>query len=206
VLLTLDARELTLERDKWASEMAQLDKQYREALSKDEAVPIMITRAKLETAQSQHELALQQLERSTLRAPIDGVVLTGDLTQSVGMPLKRGQELMTIAPDRGWRVVAEVDEQEIDAVREGQSAQALFAAVAGAEPLTFALTRIAPVATQAEGRNVFEVEGTPPASADVLRPGMRGVVRIEIGEKTLGLIWWERAQRAGRRLAWQLLG
>jgi RND family efflux transporter MFP subunit len=206
VLMTMDARELALERDKWAAEMAQLDKQYREALSKDEAAPIVIARAKLEQAQSQHALALQQLERSTLRAPIDGVLLSGDLTQSVGMPLKRGQELMTIAPDRGWRIVAEVEEQEIAAVREGQGAQVLLGAVAGAEPLRYSVSRIAPVATQADGRNVFEVEGLPPAQADALRPGMRGVARIEIGQKALGAIWWERAQHAWRRLAWQLLG
>jgi biotin carboxyl carrier protein len=204
VLLALDARELTLERDKWAAEVAQLDKQYREALSRDEPAPIVIMRARLEAAQSQHALALQQLERSTLRAPIDGVVLSGDLTQSVGMPVKRGQELMTIAPDRGWRIVAEVEEQELGHVREGQPAQALFAAVAGEAPLRFAVTRIAPVATQAEGRNVFEVEGTPPAPAEALRPGMRGVARIEVGERALGAIWWERAQHAWHRLAWQL--
>ena len=206
VLMSLDARELTLERDKWAAEMAQLDKQYREALSKDEAAPIMIARAKLEQAQSQHDLAVQQLERSTLRAPMDGVVQSGDFTQALGMPLKRGQELMTIAADRGWRVVAEVEEQEIAPLRTGQNAQVLFSAVAGAQPLKFAVTRIAPVATQADGRNVFEVEGTPQAGAAVLRGGMRGVVRIEVGESTLGAIWLERAQHAWRRLSWQLLG
>jgi multidrug resistance efflux pump len=206
VLMGLDTRELALERDKWAAEMSQLDKQYREALSKDDAAPIMIARAKLEQAQSQHELALRQLERSTLRAPMDGIVLSGDLTQSVGMPLKRGQELMTIAPDRGWRIVAEVEEQEIAALREGQVMQVLFAGLAGSEPLRFPVTRIAPVATQADGRNVFEVEGAPAAEASGLRPGMRGVARLEIGERALGAIWWERLQHAWRRLAWRLLG
>lgn len=206
VLMSLDTRELALDRDKWAAETAQLDKQYREALSKDEAAPIMIARAKLEQAQSQHELAVQQLERSTLRAPMDGIVLSGDFTQAVGMPLKRGQELMTIAPDKGWRIVAEVEEQEIAPLREGQNAQVLFAAVAGAAPLTFAVTRIAPVATQADGRNVFEVEGLPQADGAALRPGMRGVARIEVGQSTLGAIWFERAQHAWRRLSWQLLG
>jgi RND family efflux transporter MFP subunit len=206
VLMSLDTRELALDRDKWAAETAQLDKQYREALSKDEAAPIMIARAKLEQAQSQHELALQQLERSTLRAPMDGIVLSGDFTQAVGMPLKRGQELMTIAPDKGWRIVAEVEEQEIAPLREGQNAQVLFAAVAGAEPLKFAIQRIAPVATQAEGRNVFEVEGLPRSEGAALRPGMRGVARIDIGQSTLGAIWFERVQHAWRRLSWQLMG
>ncbi len=206
VLMSLDRRELALERDKWAAETAQFDKQYREALSKDEAAPIMIARAKLEQAQSQHELAVVQLERSTLRAPMDGVVLSGDFKQAIGMPVKRGQELMTIAADSSWRVVAEVEEQAIAPLRAGQNAQVLFAAVAGAEPLTFAVTRIAPVATQADGRNVFEVEGTPQHAAASLRPGMRGVARIEVGESTLGAIWFERARQAWHRVAWQLLG
>jgi Barrel-sandwich domain of CusB or HlyD membrane-fusion len=206
VLLSLDTRELTLERDKWAAEMSQLDKQYREALSKDEAAPIMIARAKLEQAQSQHDLAVRQLERSTLRAPMDGVVMSGDLTQAIGMPLERGQELMTIAPDKGWRIVAEVEEQEIAPVQGGQPAQVLFAAVAGAEPVRFAVARVAPVATQAEGKNVFEVEGAPEGAAQGLRAGMRGVARIEVGERALGAIWFERAQHAWRRLAWRLFG
>jgi RND family efflux transporter MFP subunit len=206
VLLTLDTRELVLERDRWAAEVAQGDKEYREALSKEEAAPIVMARAKLEAARSQYALALQQIDRSTLRAPMDGIVLSGDLTQSVGMPLKRGQELLTIAPDRGWRVVADVDEQEIGAVREGQGAQALFAAMPSGEPLRFAVTRIAPVATQTEGRNVFEVEGDLPPTSDGLRPGMQGVVRIDIGQQALGAIWWERVQRAWRRVAWQLIG
>jgi multidrug resistance efflux pump len=205
VLLAMDTRELALEHDRSTAEVAQLDKEYREALSRDEAAPIVTARAKLEAARSQQALVQQQIERSTLRAPMDGIVLSGDLTQSVGMPLKRGQELLTIAPDRGWRVVAEVDEQEIAAVRQGQAAQALFAALPGGEPLRFAVTRIAPVATAVEGNNVFEVEGEL-AAGDGVRPGMRGVARIDIGEKALGAIWWERAQRAWRRVAWQLIG
>jgi hypothetical protein len=62
------------------------------------------------------------------------------------------------------------------------------------------------VATQTEGRNVFEVEGAPQAEGAALRPGMRGVARIEVGESTLGKIWFERARHAWRRLSWQLLG
>ncbi len=211
VLLVLDTRELELERDKWAAEMSQLDKQYREAMSREEAAPIVMARARLDVARSQHELALQQIQRATLRAPIDGVVMSGDFTQSVGVPLKRGQELMTLAPDQGWRIVAEVDEQEVSLVHEGQQAQALFAALGGRGDLKLAITRIAPVATQAEGRNVFEVEGTPSntalaGSGTTLRAGMRGVMRIEAGQRALAVLWWERGQRAWRRLAWHLRG
>jgi hypothetical protein len=62
------------------------------------------------------------------------------------------------------------------------------------------------VATQADGRNVFEAEGAPASPPQALRPGMRGIARIEVGERALGAIWWERAQHAWRRLVWQLSG
>lgn len=206
VLAVLDTRDLVLERDKWASEHAQLDKVYREALSRDDAAPIMAARAKLEVARSQHELVSQQIDRATLRAPTDGVVLSGDLTQSIGVPVKRGQELMTLAPDAGLRIVAEVDEQDVSLVREGQAVQALFAAMGTSDALRLEVSRIAPVATQADGRNVFDVEAATTNAAVGLRPGMRGVVRIEAGREPLAGIWWSRAQHVWRRLAWQLMG
>jgi multidrug efflux pump subunit AcrA (membrane-fusion protein) len=203
VLMTLDTRDIALERDQAAAEIAQLDKQYREALSRDDAAPIVTARAKLEAARARHDHALQSIERATLRAPIDGVVLSGDFTQAVGAPLERGRELMTIAPDRGWRIVVEVDERDIGHVQPGQPARAIFAGTR--DDVAFEVARVAPVAVQADGRNVFEVEGGSAAGAP-LRPGMRGVARIAVGKRPMAAAWWQRAKHALRRAAWQLGG
>ncbi len=205
VLVTLDDRDLALERDKSNAEVAQLDNLYREALTKDDAAQIVIARSKIEQAQAQLGLVLGQLERAQLKAPFDGVLLSGDLTQSIGMPVKRGQELMTVAPDRSFRIVAEVDEQDIAVLRNGQRAQVLFGAFAQ-ESLSMTVTRIAPVATTLDGRNVFEVDGRVEGSAESLRPGLRGVVRVDIEPRTLGWIWWHRASQWVQRTAWRVLG
>ena len=205
MLVTLDDHDLKLEREKSSTEIAQLDKLYREALTKDDAAQIVIARSKLEQAQAQLGLVQSQLERSQLKAPFDGVLLSGDLTQSIGMPVKRGQELMTVAPDRSFRVVAEVDEQDVGALRNGQRVQVLFAALA-LDTVTATVTRIAPVATTLDGRNVFEVDGRIQGSADALRPGLRGVARIDIERSTLGRVWWHRASQWARRTLWRVLG
>ena len=42
-------------------------------------------------------------------APFDGVLISGDLGPAIGLPVQRGQALMTVAPAQGWRIVAEVD-------------------------------------------------------------------------------------------------
>ncbi len=210
VLVQLEDQDLKLEREKWQSEIAQLDKQYREAMSKDDAAQIVVAGTKLEQARSQLALAQVQLARSALKAPFDGVLISGDLTQSIGMPVKRGQELMTVATDRSFRIVAEVDEQDIGALRVGQTAQVLFATLS--EPVSFTVSRIAPVANAVEGRNIFEVEGrrsdtaAPEKSNDSLRPGLRGVAKIDIEASHLGLVWWQRASTWLRALMWRISG
>ena len=165
VLVVLEDQDLVLERQKWSAEIAQLDKQYREALSKDDAAQIVIARSKLEQAQTQLDLASRQLERASLRAPIDGVLISGDLSQSIGMPVKRGQELMTVAPD-------EALPRRRRGRRAGHRLAANGPACAGACSRRWPssrspsrVTRIAPVATPLDGRNVFEVEGRLDASA-----------------------------------------
>jgi len=204
-LVTLEDRDLALESEKWQAETSQLDKQYREALTKDDAAQIVITRAKLEQAQARLDLVLRQHERAQLKAPFDGVLIAGDLTQSVGSPVKRGQELMTLAPDKSFRIVAEVDEQDIALLRSGQRAQVMFAALVE-RPLEMTVTRVAPVATPLEGRNVFEVDGRVDGAEQVLRHGLRGVVRIDIEASRYGLVWWQRASQWLQRTSWRVLG
>ncbi len=207
LLMSLEDRDLALERDKWAAEASQLDKVYREALTQDEASAIVIARSKLEQAQAQLALVARQIERSRLLAPMDGMVLSGDLTQAVGSPVKRGQELMTVAPEKSFRVVAEVDERDITLLRVGQRADVLFGALVG-QPLAMTVSRIAPVATALEQGNVFEVDSQPidAARAQPLRPGLRGVVHIDIEPSTLGLVWWQRARQWLQRTSWRVLG
>ena len=205
VLVTLEDRDLALESDKWQAETSQLDKQYREALTKDDAAQIVITRAKLEQAQAQLDMVARQLERAQLKAPFDGVLIAGDLTQSVGSPVKRGQELMTVAPDKSFRIVAEVDEQDIGLLRTGQRAQVMFAALVE-RPLAMTVTRVAPVATPLEGRNVFEVDGRVDGADQALRHGLRGVVRIDIEASRYGLVWWQRTGQWLQRTSWRVLG
>ena len=208
-LLQMQTRDLVAERERWAAEIGQLDKQYREAMAGDQAGPMVAARARLEQAQAALALADAQLERATLRAPVAGEVIAGDLMQQVGQPVQRGQSLMTLAGGQGRRVVVEVDERDVAGLRLGQSAQVLFAGLERS-PVHFTVQRIAPVATQAEGRNVFEVEGTPQApdglDPQALRHGLAGVGRIEVGERGLAALWWGRLTGSLRAWSWRWLG
>ena len=204
LLATLDDKEAALQAEKTAAERTQHERQYLDALTREDAAATEIARAKFEQARAQDELAQSRLALSRLVAPFDGIVISGDLVSMVGAPVKRGQELMVVAPSQTWRVVAEVDESDVTHVAVGQPARVLVAALAGATA-EFEVARVSPVAQALDGRNVFEVEGRVGDGVQGLRPGLRGVVRIEAGRRAPIAVWWERASNALRRLLWTLM-
>ncbi|MCC6640715.1 MAG: GAF domain-containing protein, partial [Deltaproteobacteria bacterium] len=106
----LDDRELRLERMKWASQLEQALTQYREALAAREAAKSVILSAQIDQARAQLALLEDQLGRTELRAPVAGVVVSGDLSQRLGAPVERGSVLFEVAPLDAWRVVLQVDE------------------------------------------------------------------------------------------------
>lgn len=203
-LLVLENRDLMLQRDRWSAEVAQHDKAYHEAMSREDAAAVVMARARLDQARAQLGVVQQQLERTTLRAPFDGVLTTGDLQASVGMPVQRGQELMTVAPDRSMRVVAEVGEEDIARVRPGQAGRALFAGSAQA-PVAFEVVRIAPVAAALDGRNAFEVEGRVDGPVE-LAHGQRGVAKIDLERRSVAVVALHDLAQWLRALLWRVVG
>src|SRR2546428_243163 len=98
LLCALDDREMKLERLKWLSQQEQLVKQFHEAMAKHNAAQVTILTAQIEQAKAQVALLDDQLAHTRVLAPFDGVVVTGDLSQSLGAPIERGQGLFEVAP------------------------------------------------------------------------------------------------------------
>lgn len=184
LLAELSRDELQLERRRWQSEAQQHEHAYGEALARHERTQMVIALSRADEARAQLDLAEQSIRRSRLEAPFDGVVIQGDLSQSLGAPVKRGDVLLTLAQGEGYRVVVEVDERDIADVRPGQAGTVTLAA-APSRPLPIRVTRVTPVAATVDGRNAFEVEADVDAGAQPLRPGLRGAARIEAGERPL---------------------
>ena len=118
----------------------------------------------------------------------DGVVVSGDLTQSLNAPVERGQVLFEVAPLADYRVVVQVDERDIAAVEEQQRGQLLLSAWPS-DVLEFTVMKIVPVSVARDGRNYFSVEGTLDRVPERLRPGMEGVGKIAVGQRRLARIW-----------------
>jgi RND family efflux transporter MFP subunit len=192
LLVMLDDRELKLERLKWLAQQDQLARQYQQALAKREAAQVNIFGAQVEQARAQLALIEEQLARTRVVAGFGGIVVTGDLSQSLNAPVERGQVLFEIAPLDEYRVVAQVDERDIADIKVGQPGQLLLTAWP-TEVLPFQVRKLTPVSIAREGRNYFRVEGKLDRTPERLRPGMEGVGKVTIDRRLLVWIWTRQA-------------
>ena len=120
LLATLDDQDLTLERLRWSTTRRQRVTEYDRALAKGERAESNIARSQVDQANAQLALLDEQLARTKVTAPFDGVVVSGDLSQKVGGAVERGQELFKITPLNAYRVTLEIHESDIQDVHEGQ--------------------------------------------------------------------------------------
>ncbi|MDH4185896.1 MAG: GAF domain-containing protein, partial [Nitrospira sp.] len=96
VLCTLDDRELRLERSKSVSKLEEYRKEYHKAVAEREAAKAVIATAQMHQAQSEIALLDDQLAHTRVVAPFDGIVVNGDLSQSLGSPVEKGKVLFEI--------------------------------------------------------------------------------------------------------------
>lgn len=178
VLAELAQQDLHLEHTKVAGELAQYESGYGAALAQADRSMLVSYNAKASQARARLDLIARQIERAVIRAPFDGVVISGDLSQSLGAPVQRGNPLMVVAPLEHYRLIAEVDERDIAQVQTGASGRITLAALPDKE-IRFITERIAPVAVTRDGRHFFEVEGRLASSSSTVRPGLEGVARID---------------------------
>jgi multidrug resistance efflux pump len=69
-----------------------------------------------------------QLESTVIRAPVDGVVLTGDLDLRIGDRIQVGEALMELAEDNAWSARVLIQQIDRPRVKTGQRARVFIAA------------------------------------------------------------------------------
>ncbi len=204
VLVELEDNDLLLEQRKLRGEIAQFETTYGSALAAKDRTQLAVTVAKLEEAKARLALIEQQLHRVQIRAPFDGVLIQGDLTQSLGAPVKQGDALMVLAPAGDYRVIVSVDERDVAFIAVDQHGTLALSASPN-ERIPIRIERITPMAEVRDGANVFEAEARlSNADARHLRPGLQGIAKIQAGAKPwlwvttrqlrrwIAFEWWAR--------------
>ena len=191
VLAELATQDLQLERKRRESELSQHENAYRAAQARNDRTQMVISQSRAGEAQAMLALVESQIERARIQSPFDGIVIKGDLSQTLGAPVQRGEVLLTIAPNNSFRLIIEVDESDIAAIVPGQKGELALAAVPE-RALLFTTRRVVPFAASSDSRNYFEVEAAIDPQGATLRPGLSGIARVDAGQRTL---WWIATHR-----------
>lgn len=206
LLAELADQDMLVELRGLEAELAQHQNAQLSAQAHSDRTEYSVNQGRAEAVRARIELLQQQIERSQLRAPFAGVVIKGDLSQSIGAPIERGVELVTLSPSSGYRVMIEAEESEIAALKTGQTGRLILAALP-ARPLPLKIERITPLASTEAARHYFAVyatlEGaTLEGNRPTLRPGMQGYAKIEVGQRPLLVDWVQRSLNWTRLKLW----
>jgi len=206
LLARFDRRDLDLELARRGGEIDGAESELRAAMAVHDRKATAVARARLRREQAGQALIVQRIERSELRAPMDGTIISGDPSRISGVPVARGDTLFEIAPVEGYDVHLLVDETDIAHVRIGQSG-ALALRSAPDERLGLSVRTIHPVGESGGGTTRFRVRADLQARTDApLRPGQSGTVRLQAGHERIVTRLWRPLGRRLQELRWRFFG
>lgn len=201
VLAELDDSDLQLDRLRLAAQRQQHLLELNRAQGERDLAGTNILRAQLAQDDAEITLVLDMLRRSQIEAPFDGVVVAGDLSQSVGQPVTRGDTLFELAPLDTYRIISLVPEGDIELLKSGTKGQLLLSALPETT-FDYVIDTVTPIARADEGINGFEVIGILEDPTGRIRPRMEGVARLSVGTRSYASIWTRSLVQWARIKLW----
>ena len=128
----------------------------------------------------------RRIEQATITAPIDGVIVVGDLRKWISSVVAQGDPLFQVAPMDRWTLELQVP--EASSAELSPDLAGSFATYARPQDVRrFRISRVLAAAQARDTRNVYIAEADVDARNDWIRPGMEGIARIQLGPKP---VWW----------------
>ncbi|MEO1610629.1 MAG: HlyD family efflux transporter periplasmic adaptor subunit, partial [Pseudomonadota bacterium] len=187
-LAQFDIADLLLERTSLTAERNQELLKYEAAKAQYKQAEAKVHQSRADKIGAELDLVEAKLARAEIKAPFNGLIVSGDLSQSIGEPIQTGRELFEIAPSGAFRLILQVDERDISFVKSSQTGRFVLTA-RPEESHSFEVQRITPVLKAKEGRNYYRVEANLETLSDAFRPGLNGRGRIGAGQATILWIW-----------------
>ena len=201
ILVRMDDRDLVLERVRLVTDAAQEQLELDKSIATRDRNQTAIREARVKQSAAKIKLVDIQMGRVELRAPFDGLIISGDLSQSIGASVAKGQPLMTVAPLDDFRVVLAVDESRISSVAPGQIVWLRMTALPD-QVFAAHISAVQPVARYGEGKTTYRVLARLDQSEEDLLHGMQGVARVEVGLRPLWSVWFTPVIDRLRLILW----
>jgi len=196
VLLEVDNSEARKQLEIAVQEEARLQAEADRLMSLNERAAAQIASLQLDRARKEKKYREEALAKTLVRSPIDGIIMTPDLSNRQGDAVQPGNQLAMVGDPESWNLEISLPETDI--------AVLLKRLQSGAEvPVSYLLNSLPQKRLQAtisgtdavssasevlSGRNVFRVTVPLPQNAEfasLFRAGYTGRARLTIGRRPL---------------------
>jgi len=186
LLAGLDHSPLLLRLGSLEAEIEQYRRTELEARKQGKVADMKIAEARRRQAESQRKQVEFQIGQTQLKSPIDGTVLEdNDLNQRIGIYVKEGETLLTVADTTRLFAEIEIPEHYVHLLQPSSENAIIFLSKPDqAFPLEDLL--IEPAGIRQEQQTFFIARATMAAtpSPDWWRPGMTGNAKLSIGPRS----------------------
>lgn len=186
VLMEMDTTELRESRIDAQASVSAARREADEARKEGDLNAAEQAMGRLEQEQARLRYIDIQIERSIIRAPIAGTIVSGDPRRMIGSAINVGEPVFRIASLDQLEVVARVKDNDIGYVSP-ESVGGFATRARPGERFEFVANSLVPMGQPDEGTNIFELRGELNNPPGWLRPGMEGIAYIDTGDKRI--IW-----------------
>jgi RND family efflux transporter MFP subunit len=179
--------ELAAAQSKYETAVSQMN----HALAANDGTEAGIERVQADYWTAEVARARERLQRTLLRSPIDGLIATPHVEDSVGRDLKPGDTLLEIVDTSRASVDVAVDEGDVSLLRPGEKASVKLE---GFPTRTFhgELTVVSPKGELQGDERVFFARVSIPNREGLIRTGMQGRGKILTAWKPAGEVFFRR--------------
>jgi len=197
VLGSMDGRELRLELAGLTADQQRAAKSRDVNLATGKVAAAQIDGLEMRRLELKRRVLAERVQHLEIRSPITGVVISGDLERSEGVPVTVGQSLYEVSPLAEMVSEVAIPDDEVHHVAPGMKVEIALEAYPGVR-WSGEITRIQPRSELRDDRNVFIAEVRLDNPEGQLRPGMKGRVKVVAAKSLLG---WNLLHKPWHRLA-----
>ena len=192
------------EADLKAKELAEAESELKLMLAGNRPEEIRQVEADVDKLANQARILDQELGKTEIRAPIDGIVVTPFVERKLNQHLDPGEELCRIVDVASVTVEMQVPEKELADVRYGSPVWMKARSLPSID-LQGRVDFIAPVAQTVNGQQMVVVRSELQNDEFLLKPEMTGVAKIYCGDRRIVDLMTRRMIRWVRTEFWDLL-
>jgi len=201
-LLKLDTDNLELELSSVTADLNRFKREAEKARAARALADMRVSEALVAQQQARLELVQWRIGQATLRSPMDGIMVEGDLKERLGAPVNEGEVLFRIARIDRLYVEAEANERDIDDVLMASEGEIAFLSQPESK-YPIRINRVEPSAVSKTSENVFLIRTEFLESPETwFRPGMSGVAKLDVGRRSLFYIFTHRTIDFLRMFFW----